>query len=85
MALHAGEIQYDDHGVAGASINLTFRLLDAGPFKSALAESSGALALITSSWFFDEVVRHSPSANPTAYRPIRVAVKDQRHCVGAPA
>ena len=76
MALHAGEIQYDDHGVAGALINLTFRLLGAGPFKSALAESSGALALITSSWFFDEVVRHSPSANPTAYRPIRVAVKE---------
>jgi class 3 adenylate cyclase len=76
MALHAGELQYDDHGVAGASINLTFRLLDAGPLKSALAESSGVLALITSSWFFDEVVRNSPNANPTAYRPIRVTVKE---------
>jgi len=76
MALHAGELHYDDHGVAGASINLTFRLLDAGPLKSALAESPGVLALVTSSWFFDEVVRHSPTTHPTAYRPIRVRVKE---------
>src|SRR5216683_2374732 len=29
MALHAGEINYDDHGMTGAAINLAFRLLDA--------------------------------------------------------
>jgi len=46
MALHAGELHYDDHGVTGASVNLTFRLLDAGPLKSALAESPGVLAWI---------------------------------------
>jgi hypothetical protein len=34
------------------------------------------LALVTSSWFFDEVVRHSPAANPLAYRPMRVMVKE---------
>ena len=76
MALHAGELHYDDHGVTGVSVNLTFRLLDATPLKSALAESPGVLALVTSSWFFDEVVRHSPAANPLAYRPVRVAVKE---------
>ena len=27
MALHAGELHHDDHGVTGASVNLTFRLL----------------------------------------------------------
>jgi len=76
MALHAGELHYDDHGVAGASINLTFRLLDAGPLRSALAGSPGVLALITSSWFFEEVVRHSPAAHPAAYRLVRVRVKE---------
>ena len=29
FAVHAGELHYDDHGVTGASINLTFRLLNA--------------------------------------------------------
>jgi len=76
MALHAGELQQHDHGVAGTSINLTFRLLDSEPHKSALAESPGVLALITSSWFFDEVVRHSPAADPTVYRPVQVTVKE---------
>ena len=76
MALHAGEVYYDEHGVTAASINLAFRLLDAAPLKSALAESPGTLALIVSSWFFDEVVRHSPAADAATYRPIRVAVKE---------
>jgi len=76
LALHAGELHYDDHGVAGASINLAFRLLDAGTLKSALAGSPGVLALVTSDWFFEEVVRHSPAARPTAYRRVRVRVKE---------
>ncbi|MDQ3151784.1 MAG: tetratricopeptide repeat protein, partial [Actinomycetota bacterium] len=76
MALHAGELHYDEHGVTGASINLTFRLLDAAPLKSALAGSPGVLGVVTSSWFFDEVVRHSPAADPDAYRRVRVTVKE---------
>ena len=34
------------------------------------------LALVTSDWFFEEVVRHSPAARPTAYRRVRVRVKE---------
>ena len=59
MALHAGEVNLDEHGATGASINLTFRLLEYGPVKAALAESPGVLAVIASAWFFEEVVRHS--------------------------
>ena len=76
MALHAGEVYYDEHGVTAASINLAFRLLDAAPLKSALAESPGTLALIVSSWFFDEVVRHSQANDAATYRRVRVAVKE---------
>jgi hypothetical protein len=76
MALHAGEITYDDHGVTAASINLTFRLLEARPLKAALAASPGVLALITSAWFFDEVVRHSTACDPATYRPAKVVVKE---------
>jgi hypothetical protein len=36
VALHAGEVHYDAHGVAGTSVNLAFRLLDAPPLKAAV-------------------------------------------------
>lgn len=75
MALHAGEVNFDEHGATAAAINLTFRLLDAEPLKKALAGSTGALAIITSSWFFEEVVRHS-AANAAAYQAVPVAVKE---------
>jgi tetratricopeptide (TPR) repeat protein len=76
MALHAGEVSYDDHGVTGAAINLAFRLVDAGPLKEALAGSPGLLALIASSWFYHEVIRNSPDSRPATYRPVRVEVKE---------
>ena len=75
MALHAGEVNLDKHGATATSINLTFRLLESEPIKAVLAESPGVLAVITSSWFFEEVVRHS-AADAAAYRPIPVAVKE---------
>jgi hypothetical protein len=74
MVLHAGEIHYDQHGVTAAAVNLAFRLLDAGPLKAALASSPGVLAVIVSSWFFEEVVRHSSVA--PGYRQVGVAVKE---------
>jgi hypothetical protein len=74
MALHAGEVQYDEHGVTAASINLAFRLLDAGALKAALGGSPGVLAVIVSSWFFEEVMRHSGAA--AGYRQVEVAVKE---------
>ena len=76
MALHAGEVYYDEHGVTAESINLAFRMLDARPLKEALADSPGSLAMIVSPWFFDEVVRHSPSGDAATYRPVQVAVKE---------
>jgi transcriptional regulator with XRE-family HTH domain len=74
MALHAGEVCYDEHGVTAAAINLAFRLLEADPLRTALAESSGVLAVIASSWFFEEVVRHCSAV--AGYRLVEVAVKE---------
>lgn len=76
MALHAGEVSYDCHGVAGAAVNLAFRLVEARPLKAALASSPGVLAVIASSWLFEEVIKHSPASHPDAYRPVQVAVKE---------
>jgi hypothetical protein len=75
MALHAGEVHYDEYGVTAAAVNLAFRLLDASALKTALARSPGVLAVIASSWFFEEVVRHS-AADASASRPFEVAVKE---------
>ncbi len=76
MALHAGEISYDEHGTTAAAVNLAFRLMDADALKAALAASPGVLAVIASSWFFQEVVRHNPACDAAAYRRVRVAVKE---------
>lgn len=78
MALHAGEVSYDHHGVTAAAITLAFRLVNAPSLKAALAESTGELALITSPWFFDEVVRNSAASSPGSYYPTEVVMKETR-------
>ncbi|HWM06123.1 MAG TPA: tetratricopeptide repeat protein [Actinophytocola sp.] len=76
LSLHAGEIHYDDHGVVGRAVNLAFRLLDSPAFRDIAARSTGTLAVIASSWFFDEVIWHSAAADPTAYQRIRIVAKE---------
>lgn len=76
MAMHAGEVELDDSGSTGAAIMHAFRLLSSQPLKDALARSPGVLALITSDWFYSEVVRHSGITNPTDFREVRVSVKE---------
>jgi hypothetical protein len=76
MAVHAGEVIFDQHGFTATAVNMAFRLLDAAPLKTVLAESPGVLAVITSGWFFDEVVRHSPACDAATYRPVRISVKE---------
>jgi hypothetical protein len=77
MALHAGEVNYDEHGATAAAINLVFRLLESRALKRLLAESPGTLAIITSSWFYDEVVKHS-SVAAAGYHPVQVTAKETR-------
>ena len=76
MSLHAGEVNYDAHGVAGSAVNLAFRLIDAPEAKTALAESSGMLVLIASEWFYREVIAHCEAAEPGSYREVTVTVKE---------
>jgi hypothetical protein len=48
--------------VVGRAVNLAFRLVDSEVLRDTLAESSADLAVITSSWFYEEVVWHSEVA-----------------------
>ena len=76
MSVHAGEVLYDPYGVTGKAVNWAFRLVDAEPLKAALASSPGVLAIIASSWFFHEVIRHAGADVAPSYRPVLVRAKD---------
>jgi hypothetical protein len=77
MALHAGEVPYDEYGVAGRAVIWAFRLVEAELLKAMLAASSGVLAIIASSWFFDEVIQHAAAGIPPTYRRVLVRAKDR--------
>lgn len=78
LALHAGEVLHDAHGVTGTAVTLAFRLLEAGQLKQALAGSPGVLAVITSAWFYEEVIRHTEGYAPATWRRVHVAVTETR-------
>jgi hypothetical protein len=76
LALHAGEVHHDENGPTSDSMVFGFRLLDAGPAKEELARCAGDMVVIVSEWFFDNVIRHDPGANPGSYRPMWFKTKE---------
>jgi hypothetical protein len=76
MAITAGEVVHDEHGVVGDDVTLAFRLLDAKPLRDALAGSPALLALIVSDRFYDDVVRPDPAMEPESFRQVDVDVKE---------
>ncbi len=76
VVLHAGEIFYDQHGLAAGAVVHAYRLLEAPPLKAALAESPGVVALVVSAWFFEEVVRNSARVDAATFRARRIDVKE---------
>ncbi|WP_447006303.1 hypothetical protein ACRAKI_07435 [Saccharothrix isguenensis] len=78
MAITAGEVVHDEHGVVGDDVTLAFRLLDAEPLRDALAGSTALLALIVSDRFYDDVIRPDPAMEPESFRRVDVDVKEVR-------
>jgi hypothetical protein len=76
VAVHAGEVTFDKHGVVGAAIDHTFRLVSAPPLRAALASSLDSCVLIVSDWFYGDVVYHHQEARPDIYRHVGCEVKD---------
>ena len=76
LALHAGEVHRDEHGITGDALNFGFRLLDAPAAKRALALAAGDLVVIVSEYLFASVIRHDPAAQPDTYRRIDVQIKE---------
>ncbi|UKD54661.1 tetratricopeptide repeat protein [Amycolatopsis sp. FU40] len=75
LAVHGGEVHYDQHGVTSNAVVLAFRLVESAALKSVLAGSSSVLAMMVSPWFFDEVVRHSQGSRAETWRPFPVSLK----------
>lgn len=76
LALHVGEIAFDSRGPDGPGFIHVTRLLEAGPLKSELARSARPLAVITSAYVYDEVVKQHARHAPEAYRRVTVLVKE---------
>ena len=76
MAVHAGEVHFDDRGRTGDEMIFTYRILDAPAAKRALKTSNATLALIVSDLFYRSVVRHDPATRPGDYTPAQAKVKE---------
>jgi hypothetical protein len=77
LALHAGEVTFDEFGgVAAPAVIHACRLLNAQQLKDALASSPCALAMIVSDWFYTDVIRHRADYAPEEYRRFGVDVKE---------
>jgi hypothetical protein len=76
-ALHAGDVHTDPHGVAGADVNLAFRLADCQPLRQALRESRGHLAVIVSDALYHGIVRHDYAGiHADSFCPVTVRAKE---------
>jgi hypothetical protein len=76
LGLHAGEILHDSHGVTSGAIIHACRIVDAEIFKATFAESAGVLGVISSDWFYNEVVRQSDLSQVNSYVRVEVANKE---------
>jgi hypothetical protein len=72
LALHAGEITYDTHGVSSPALVHAFRLLDAPSFKKEVATFRALVGLIVSAWYFEEVIQQLHAHSPPAFHRVRV-------------
>jgi class 3 adenylate cyclase len=78
LALHAGEVAHDAHGVTGHAVTLAFRLLEARPLKQALVWSPGVLAVVASAWFYEQVIQQNETCAPARWRRAPLTVKETR-------
>jgi hypothetical protein len=60
VVVHSGEINDDDNGSFGETLDIAFRLLDAPRIKAALRAAYGPLLLVVSGEIYESVVRHGP-------------------------
>jgi hypothetical protein len=81
MALHHGQVFFDEAGASAAAVIHACRLVDSHPIRDALKRSEAPLALIVSDSFYREVVLGEPAAAPDSYAEVQVSSKET-DCTG---
>lgn len=81
MAVHAGEVTFDAHGVTGSAVVHAFRMLDSPRLRAVLAASDASVVLVVSSWIQEEVVRHLGSRIANRFTADEVKVKETEAAV----
>ncbi|MFB4311217.1 hypothetical protein [Actinomadura sp. GTD37] len=77
MALHAGFLHEDAHGVAGTSVNNLFRLLEAPVMKDRLAYAGTDFALVISEYVYEAAIGYH-LIEAADFEMINVEVKETR-------
>lgn len=89
VAVHAGEIHYDERGPFGEAIDVTCRLLDAPELKIKLSTTPAALVLVVSDDIYRSLIRHRyDGIDDRAFEPLihlEIAGDRQRGWVSVPA
>jgi tetratricopeptide (TPR) repeat protein len=79
LAVHAGEVAMDQHGLSGTDLVVACRLLDAEELRAALRHSPVPVAAIVSNGIYEGVVRHRyRNIEPATYHPVSIRVKRTR-------
>ncbi|MFI6522633.1 hypothetical protein ACIBF1_44270 [Spirillospora sp. NPDC050679] len=79
VAVHAGHIHRDAHGLVGRPLIHLFRLLEAAAIKKAFATADHAdLILIVDETFYRTAVDTSSLIDRAAYKPLRIIAKETR-------
>lgn len=81
VALHHGQVFFDEAGASAAAVIHACRLVDSHPVRDSLKRSETPLALIVSDDFYREVVRGEPAAAPGSYAEVQVSSKET-DCTG---
>jgi hypothetical protein len=77
MAVNAGYVIRDAHGVSGKAVIQLFRMINAPTLKTMFADRGGDFVLIVSSTLYQEVICNSPGAmDPEGFLAIDVDVKE---------
>jgi tetratricopeptide (TPR) repeat protein len=79
VAVHAGEISYDEHGMTGYDLVVACRILDAAQLRYTLARADVPLAVGVSELLYDTIVRHGHrNIEPATFHPVVTRVKKTR-------
>ena len=77
VAVHAGELLRDDHGITGEDLVLAFRLLDADAVRAYLLQTESDLILVVSDVIYQGIVKHAYSGiEPARFQPVWVSAKE---------